>query len=250
MMMADERRYDYSQYTMKTIDRIIAFAIGFGGACVVLHIFFGNVLVDLVAGVICGILAQKIYRNFMIDKIKNQLTLQFKDMLDSLNSSVSAGKVIVSSFADAHKDMALQYGDNSYICKELGIISTGLANGINIEDLLADFGARSGIEDIQSFANVFMLSNRRGGNVKTIISESRSIICDKIEIEQEIKTMASSTKSELYIMMCMPLIIVPMMSGFSQEGSNEMVNILVKLVGLAMFVIAFIIGNKITDIKV
>ena len=249
-MIADSRRYDYSQYTMKSTDRMLAFIIGFGGACVILHIFFGNVIVDVLAGLICGVFAQKIYRNMMIDRIKNQLTLQFKDMLDSLNSSVSAGKVIVASFADAHKDMALQYGDNSYICKELGIITTGLANGINVEDLLADFGARSGIEDIQSFANVFMLSNRRGGNIKTIISESRSIICDKIEIEQEIKTMASSTKSELYIMMCMPIIIVPMMSGFTQDGANELVNILVKIVGLAMFIIAFIIGNKITDIKV
>ncbi len=250
MIMADRRRYDYSQYTMKTTDRLLAFLIGFGGACVVLHIFFGVVIIDVLAGVICGVLAQNIYRNFMINKIKNQLTLQFKDMLDSLNSSVSAGKVIVASFVDAHKDMALQYGDNSHICRELSIITTGLANGINVEDLLADFGARSGIEDIQSFANVFMLSNRRGGNIKNIISESRSIICDKIEIEQEIKTMASSTKGELYIMMCMPIVIVPMMSGFAADGGNDLINILVKVVGLAMFVIAFIIGNKITDIKV
>ena len=236
--------YDYNTYSMGLKDRLLAGLIGFLGACIVMHIFFGNVFVDIVIGAVAAVLAQKIYRNVMINRIKNKLTLQFKDMLDSLNSSVSAGKVIAAAFADAHKDMQLQYGENSSICRELSIINNGLANGLTVEELVRDFGERSGIEDIRSFANVFLLSNRRGGNMKTIISESKSIICDKIEIEQEIKTMSSATKNEL-----MPLVVVPLISGFVQDGGNDVLNIIVKIVGIIMFVIAYMIGRKITDIK-
>jgi len=245
----NEYSYDYNNYYMGVKDRIIAGFIGFAGACVVMHIFFGNIFVDIIAGAAAAVIAQKIYRNFMINRIKNKLTLQFKDMLDSLNSSVSAGKVIAAAFIDAEKDMRMQYGQKSSICAELNIINNGLANGLTVEELVRDFGERSGIEDIKNFANVFLLSNRRGGNMKTIISESKSIICDKIEIEQEIRTMSSATKNELNIMMLMPLVVVPLIGGFIQDGGSDVVNIIVKIVGLIMFIIAYMIGRKITNIK-
>lgn len=241
--------YDYNTYKMSLKDRLLAGAIGFLAAFIVMHIFFANPLVDIVVGALAAVIAQKIYRNFMKNRIKNKLTLQFKDMLDSLNSSVSAGKVIALAFSDAYKDMQLQYGEQSYICRELSIINNGLTNGMTVEELVRDFGERSGIEDIRSFANVFLISNRRGGNMKTIISESKSIICDKIEIEQEIKTMSSATKNELNIMMLMPLIVVPLISGFVQDGGNEVLNIIVKIVGIVLFVIAYMLGRKITNIK-
>lgn len=241
--------YDYNAYTMQLKDKMLAGMIGFLAGVIVMHIFFGNVIVDILVGAVCAVVAQKVYRNFMINRIKNRLTLQFKDMLDSLNSSVSAGKNPSIAFVDAEKEMSNQYGADSEISRELEAINNGVLNGVNLEDLLADFGERSGIEDIRSFANVFVMSNRRGGNMKTIISECKNIICDKIEIEQELKTMSSATKNELNIMMVMPLLVVPLMSGFIQEGENSAVNILVKLVGLVMFIIAYLLGRKITDIK-
>lgn len=241
--------YDYHNYNMTFRDRLIAFLIGAAGAAIVMHIFFGNVLVDIVAMVITGIVAQIIYRKFMTERIKNKLTLQFKDMLDSVTSSISAGKVAQAAFADAEKDMKLQYGEDSYIYKELRKINIGLNNNLTIETILSDFGKRSGIEDIESFANVFVIANRQGGNIKTILTETKSILCDKIEIEQDIQTMVGATKNQLNIMMIMPLLIVPMSSGFTEGAENTMTNILVKVGALIAFVIAYIIGRKITNIK-
>lgn len=242
--------YDYTKYTMTVKDRAIAFLIGFAGAAVVLHIFFGNVIVDVIFGAIAGIIAQKIYRKMMMNRVKKQLLLQFRDLLDSLNASVSAGKVVNAAFADAEKDLTLQYGAGSYICKEVRMINQGLINGVNIEDLLMDFGTRSGIDDIISFANVFAVSNRRGGEIKAILGETKSILCDKIDIEQDIDTSLSSAKSELNIIIAMPLLIVPLMSSFTQDSDNPVLNIGVKIFGLAMFIAAYIIGRKITNIKV
>lgn len=241
--------YDYNKYNMKLRDRLIAFLIGSAGAAVVMHIFFGAVIVDLIVGIAVGIIAQRIYRNFMINRIRRQLLLQFRDLLDSLNSSVSAGKVINSAFIDAEKDLALQYGEDGLICKEVRAINQGVLNSIKIEDMLEDFGKRSGIDDIVSFANVFMVSNRRGGNIKDVLGETKSILCDKIDIELEIGTTLSAAKNELNIIILMPLLIVPLMSSFTQTSGDPTLNIVMKIVGLAAFVAAYIIGRKITNIK-
>lgn len=85
--------------------------------------------------------------------------------------------------------------------------------------------------------------------MKSIITETKNIICDKIEIEQEINSVVNGTKNELNIMMLMPLLIVPMMSSFSQEGDDPMVNIVVKLLGLGIFIFAYVVGRKIVNIK-
>lgn len=241
--------YDYSTYRMKLNDRLLAFLIGFAAAAVVMHIFFGNMFVDLVFGVIVGIVAQPIYRKSMIKRNINKLTIQFKDMLDSLNSSVSAGNVMQRAFADAQADMEFQYGTGSFIVKELQTINNGILNGQVIEDLIMDFGRRSNVEDVINFANVFKIAQRQGGNMRSIITETKNIICGKIDIEQEINAVVNGTKNELNIMMLMPLLIVPMMSSFSQEGDNQVVNIAVKLFGIVVFVIAYIIGRKIVNIK-
>lgn len=241
--------YDYHTYTMTLRDRLIAFVIGAVGAAVVMHIFFGNIMVDILAMAVTGIVAQKIYRNVMIERIKNKLTLQFKDMLDSVTSSISAGKVAQAAFIDAEKDMRMQYGEDSFIFKELHKINIGISNNLTIETILSDFGKRSGIEDIESFANVFVIANRQGGNIKTILTETKSILCDKIEIEQDIRTMLGATKNQLNIMMIMPLLIVPMSSGFTEGAENSFSNIMVKVGALIAFVIAYIIGRKITTIK-
>lgn len=54
---AQQALYDYGDYKMKLIDRVLAFAIGFLAAAIVMHIFFGNLLVDLIAGIAVGIVA-------------------------------------------------------------------------------------------------------------------------------------------------------------------------------------------------
>lgn len=241
--------YYYGTYHMKFIDKVAAFGIGFAAGAIVMHIFFGAVIVDLIAGVAAGIVAQPIYRKFMINRNIQKLTIQFKDMLDSLNSSVSAGNVMQRAFADAQADMEFQYSKDSFIVKELKVINNGIINGQIIEDLVMDFGQRSHIDDIINFANVFSIAQRRGGNMKSIITETKSIICDKIEIEQEINSVVNGTKNELNIMMIMPLLIVPLMSSFAQDGDNQIINIAVKLFGIVMFIVAYIIGRKIVNIK-
>ena len=94
------------------------------------------------------------------------------------------------------------------IVKELDIILSGLESNVTAEVLLKDFAKRSHNENIQNFADVFSVANRTGGNIRQIVYETKNVINDKINVEQEIQTLISGKKNELNIMMVLPLIVV------------------------------------------
>lgn len=242
---------DYHVYHMQIKDRMIAFLMGFGGAFLVFFLFFKSVLFALIAGIFLGIWIQPYYCAHLCEKRKKTLLMQFRDMLESLTSSYSAGRNTQGAFADAYGDMVQIYGKEADIAKELEIILMGINSNINVERLLMDFADRSEQEDISSFADVFEVSIRQGANIKDIISATRDIINDKIEIELEIGTMLAGNKNELNIMMIMPLIIIVSMEGLGNGMTeNSWLNVVIKLIALGIFAGAYMIGKKLTDIKI
>ena len=113
-----------------------------------------------------------------------------------------------------------------------------------------NFADRSGLDDVNSFANVFDVCNRKGGNLQQIVGDTRKIINDKIDMEMEIQTMVAASKNELNIMMVMPLIIMLSMRGFGESMTgNSLANIVIKLAALAIFAAAYVIGKRMIEIK-
>ena len=243
---------DYHVYQMTLSDHIVAALIGFAASAVVIYVFFRSIPFIFPVGIFLAVKAQPIYQEYKRKKRQKELLLQFKDLLESLAASYSAGQNTIAAFKDAESDMISIYGDTSDIVAEIRAISIGIQNNYIIEELLENFAQRSGLEDIESFANVFEVSNRMGSDLKRVISDSREIINDKIEIEMEIETMLSSNKNDLNIMMLMPLVIVMSMSslGTMTIASNTPLNVIIKIVCIVMFGAAYAIGMKIVDIKI
>ena len=70
-------------------------------------------------------------------------------------------------------------------------------------------------------------------------------------IEQEIRTLISGKKNELNIMMVLPLIVVSQTKSMQGDASGDIIfSFLVKMAALVMFVIAYIVGRKMMDIRV
>lgn len=244
---------DYNVYDMTIIDRLAAFGIGAAVGGVVSWIFFGNIIITIVIALAGSVAAQDIYRSVRLEKRKKNLLLQFKDVLEALTSSYGVGKNSLEAFTDTLTDMEYIYGERSDIYNELYIIVSGMRNNIRIEDLLANLAKRSGLDDIESFADVFRVAVRQGANINAIIGSTRDIIIDKMEIEMEIDTILSGSKNELNIMMVMPLIVMVGMGGLGDgygASNNSFANFIVKIIVLCMFGAAYWIGKKITDIKI
>ncbi|MFR2364303.1 MAG: type II secretion system F family protein [Eubacterium sp.] len=261
---------NYKVYYMSKMEKIMYFMLAFVVGAVVGYLFYGGLakdeygnatmttyILDLIICFGVGGLAGKFFvpirTKALQEKNVDKLRIQFRDMLDSLTTSLNAGMNVTDSFLNVYEDMKVQYDENAFIIKELEVIIAGIHNNIDIEDVLMDLGERSGIDDIKSFANVFKLSYRKGGNLKEIIRNTHSIISEKMEIEEDIKSMVSSNKMEQNMMTVMPVGIVgiiKLMSGDFGANFATGVGIVSTTIGIVIFIISYVLGKSILDIKV
>lgn len=242
----------YFEYDMKLPEKILMFVIGFIVGAIVGYVFYSLVWVSVVVGIIVGIVLIPFRKKQQINKQINVLKVQFKAMLESISTSVGAGRNITDSFINAVGDLREQFSEEAYIVKETENIVHGLNNNINIENLLLDMADRSGIDDIRTFADVFATCYRKGGDIKEVVTSTYKIINDKIEIEMEINTMITSAKTELTMMCCMPVVFVMVLNsmGSNITGRGTMSGYIATTVAIVIFVAAYFIGQKIMAIKV
>ena len=158
----------------------------------------------------------------------------------------------MDSFNSVYTDLQVQYDEDAYILKELEIILAGYASNIDVEDTLMDLGERSGIEDIASFANVFKICYRKGGNIKDTIRSTHEILSDKMEMSEDIETVVTSSKMEQNLMLVMPIALIGMIKMISEDFAKNFVTpagLIATTVGVVMFVAAYYIGKMVLDIK-
>ena len=133
-------------------------------------------------------------------KRRQELGIQFKDMILSVAANQKAGYSIENAFRESYRDMEMLYGAKALICKEIRHIMAGLDNNMVLEKLLYDLGTRSHEPDIMQFADVFYIAKRSGGNMTDILAKTASVIEQKMETDKEIQLMISAKKMEQKIM--------------------------------------------------
>lgn len=262
--------YNYKVYYMKKTEKILYFLLAFVVGAAVGYLFYGgigkdefgdpttltwvlNITISSVVGLIAAIAFIPMRTKQIIEKQRKTLNKQFRDMLEAFNTSLGAGKNVVDSFHTVYEDLKVQYDEGAYILKELEIIISGMANNVDVEDLLYDFGVRSGIEDIESFANVFKICYRKGGNIKDTIRSTHEILSDKMEIAEDIETVVTSNKTEQTIMICMPIALIGMIKMMSPDFAanfTTFTGILSTTIAIVMFVVAYFVGKAVLNIKV
>ncbi|NBI91282.1 hypothetical protein D3Z45_12070 [Lachnospiraceae bacterium] len=200
------------------------------------------------------LLYQKEKRNLLLKRRQKEGANQFKDAILSVSANQKAGYSVENAFRQAYGDMLLLYGRESIICKELYTIIAGLKNNVVLEQLLYDFGKRSGSEDIMEFAEVFAAAKRSGGNLTEVIERSAAVIEDKVETEKEIQVVISARRMEQKVMNVVPfgilLYISTVSKGFFHVLYKNVIGIAVMTVCLVVYLGAVWLSNKIVDIEV
>lgn len=187
-------------------------------------------------------------------KRRQELQVQFKDAVLSVSASQKAGYSVENAFKEAYRDMAMLYGEESPICRELYRIGKGLDNNIVLEKLLYDFGCRSRLQDIMQFAEIFLIAKRNGGSMTEILSVTADTIEQKTAVDKEIEVLLSSRKMEQKIMNVVPFFIIFYINltsrGFFDVLYHNPAGILIMTICLAAYLAAYIISRKIVEIEV
>lgn len=262
--------YNYRVYHMSKLEKVLYFLLAFAVGAAVGYLFYGgigkneygdpttttrvlDILIPTIVGGIAGYLYVPMRNKAIVAKRKTELGRQFRDMLDALTTSLGAGKNVNDSFISVYDDLKVQYDGDAFILKELEVLIAGIHNNVPIEDVLEDFGKRSDNDDVLSFANVFRVSYRKGGNIKDVIRNTHEILSDKMEIAEDIETMVTSNKTEQSIMIFMPIALIGVIKMMSPEFAANFVSptgIISTTISIVVFVVAYFIGKAVLDIKI
>lgn len=189
-----------------------------------------------------------------VKRRKWELTLAFREAVGMVSGNLQAGNSIENAFRRTHGDLTQLYGKDADISLEFLAIGRGLDRNMLLENLLMDFGNRSGVEDIKEFADIFAVAKRSGGNLREIIADTAETISAKTEMKRELRILISEKQFEQKIMCVIPFFILSYI-GMTSPGYFNMLYHNLRGIGimsacLTAYAAALWWGMKITEIEI
>lgn len=243
---------DYNEYRFSFSELTLAALKGTAVTALFAYIFYRSIIAFIILSPLIFFIIKKEKKKYT-EKRKTDLSLQFRELMNSLIASLGAGYSIENAFSRSYQDMIMLFGEKSYISPEISYMLKAIKNNRNIEDLLYDFGERSGVKDIKDFAEIFRIAKRSGGDMPYMIRQTVDIISDKIEVSRKIATVISSKKMEQSVMNVVPFGIVLYIDasspGFFDSLYHNPFGILIMTIVLVIYIFAYLLAEKITDIS-
>ena len=198
---SDLQGIEYETYTLSRREWVLYGAEGILLAAALDYVFYRSFLLILLifpAGILFPLALKKKLKQRRMEKLRGE----FKDAILAVASGLNAGYSVENAFAVSLKEMEEIHGSDSMIAKEIRLILRKVRMNLTFEDALGDFAARSGLDDVKNFADVFLAARKSGGELMRIITRTAEIIGEKI------LTATASKRMEQRIMSGIPVLIV------------------------------------------
>lgn len=243
----------YDEYRFSAGEFLRYTAEGIGIAALISYVFYRSIAAFFpLLGILYFYLKEK--KKDCVLRQKQKLRQEFKETMGSLIAGLQAGYSVENAFMRSYADMVMLFGSKSLMAKELLQIKKKLHNNQNLEDILTDFAKRSGLKDIEDFAEVFRIAKRSGGDLPGMMRSTADLIFDKMEVERKIETLVSAKKYEQSIMNMVPFGIILYIDfsspGFFDSLYHNVTGIIIMTVLLGVYIAAFFLAKKIISIPV
>jgi tight adherence protein B len=211
---------DYKNYVLQTKEKkqyylCASVCLGLLG-----FLFYRSVLIAF----LCALLSKPLEKNYLKYKVKKRqeiLLEGFRDMLYSVSGSIAAGRQMPSAIADARKQAMNSYGENAYITKELALMVRVYeeAHG-TVEELLSDFGERSGLAEIKQFGLVYRICKHSGGDLEDVTLKCANLLLDRISFQGEVNMLTAQKKLDILFLVSLPIIVLLFLNLLSSSYIN------------------------------
>lgn len=244
---------NYSDYEFTQKELLTVIAKGVILCCVVGFIFYRSLLgiIILLPYVYFYIKEQK--NKYMILR-KQRLNIGFRDGIRCILAALEAGYSLENAMGETITDLKLMYNDETEIIKEFLHIQRQVKNNVTIEEAMEQFAIRSGIEDIESFAEVLLTAKRTGGDIVKVIRTTSNAISDKLEVKREIITMITAKQFEVTILKVIPFGIILYLwlgsPGFLDPLYHNLFGIVFMTIILVLYIFINKVANNITNIEI
>lgn len=245
---------EYSVNKGSAADNILSFLKGCAVGFAVLFVFYKLWLLSAIGGIAVGVASIYADRKKRANTRIRKLRVEFYDMLEAMSVSMRAGNPVLKALESAKEDLELIYSKDSDIIVELTIILERFRNAMPLSAAFEDFAERSGLEDVASFASVYATIEGKSSRADEIVRETQQIIADKMAIEMEIDTLMTAAKSEVSIMLLLPLVILGVIgyagAGFMDAIYTTPAGRLVATGGLVIFIISYIMAQRFSNVEI
>jgi len=200
------------------------------------------------------ILYRRMRKNDLKQKRSDRLALEFRDMLESLIGLLRVGYSMENALQECLQEMLLMHGEQSPIGQELKLMTSSLQVGFTIEQAFQEFALRSSVKDIETFAAVYSIAKKAGGDMVEILSRTSDNLAGRVQTRSEIAVLISSKKLEQNIMTLIPVGIILYMEVTSQGMLEPLygnpLGVLIMTICLGIYLFSMWMGRRIIRIDV
>lgn len=210
-------------------------------------------LLGLIPGVFAGIYAFHFARKRELEKHRQKMLTDFKNLIIAMESALEAGKSMENALIAATNDLKRMNSDSKDMINALEMVHKKLSLNVTLEEALKDFAKLMDLEEIYDFVMVISTIKRTGGNAIKVIRDTVQKIVEEIELREELDVMVAAKKLEQQVMVYMPATIILFLRTSNGDFLNplygNLLGILIMTVALITNVAADYLGKKIVAIN-
>lgn len=244
---------DYDTYRLNLRQFLGALGGGAGIAGAAAYTFYRSMGAFLIL-LIPAAVSPLYFREYWKKKRLHQLELQFKEAIQLLSAALSAGYSVENAIAACQKELEMMYGKEGMICREFAYMRQQMEMNRTVEELMGDFGRRSGLAEIENFARIFAIAKRSGGQLVPIIRHTVQIMEDRFRVKEEIRVLTASKQFEQRLMNLMPFLIILYIDGtspgFFKSMYTTVMGRIVMTACLGVYLLSVYLSGKILDIPI
>ena len=244
---------DYRRYCFRR-EEYIRYGLEAAGLSMVIAFCFYNSPVALILGIPVAFWYFREKRKKLSERRKAALKLQFKDAVQGMAAALAAGYSVENAVRETGRDLRMIYEENADMVQELAAMQRRMDSNQTLEEAMRDFAERSGIPEAETFAEIFTMGKRSGGDLIEIMEDTARTIAHTVETERAIAATLASRRYEQKIMNGIPFVIVLYLRigcpGFMDPVYGNIVGVCVMTGCLLLYLGAWYLGRRMLEIEV
>ena len=190
----------------------------------------------------------------LAEERRKELKLQFRDAVQGMAAALAAGYSAENAIREAGRDLRLVYPESADMVRELAAIQRKLDANQTVEEVIRDFASRSGLEEAETFSEIFAVGKRSGGDLIAIMKDTARTISQTVDTERQAASVLASRRYEQKIMNVIPFAMVLYLRfgspGFLDPVYGNAAGISIMTGCLALYLAARQLGKKLLEIEV
>ena len=153
----------------------------------------------------------------LAEERRKELKLQFRDAVQGMAAALAAGYSAENAIREAGRDLRLVYPESADMVQELAAMQRKLDANQTVEEVIRDFASRSGLEEAETFSEIFAVGKRSGGDLIAIMKDTARTISQTVDTERQAASVLASRRYSL----CDGSLSAVRQSGLSGSGVWE-----------------------------